>query len=315
MIMDKDGKIIYLAKWFEEEVTIIDLEQPHEDLSEKIVTISNQKYERIYQTLCLGLKDYLKKTGIKDVMIWVSWWVDSALDITLLRAFLAPENIHAVYLPTQYNKNESYEYSKELCDNLWVHLDVYAIQDYINTFENLSNQRWDEISWLRHENIQARIRWIILMDLAAKYNAVVINNSNQTEMAMWYATMYGDSIWFMSPIGDLNKKEVYELAAWINNNLDSPIPQGIITRAPSAELKDWQVDPFDYTWESDAIEDLLYNINPTTVQKKYNIPMERIMELYKMKQRNERKRRQYPLIIRVKERSLSIGRQVPIVQG
>lgn len=315
MIMDKGGKIIYLAKWFEEEVAIIDLEQPHEDFSAKIITISNQKYERIYQTLCLGLKDYLKKTGIKDVMIWVSWWVDSALDITLLRAFLAPENIHAVYLPTQYNKNESYEYSKQLCDNLWVHLDVYAIQDYINTFENLSNQRWDEISWLRHENIQARIRWIILMDLAAKYNAVVINNSNQTEMAMWYATMYGDSIWFMSPIWDLNKKEVYELAAWINNNLGSPIPQGIITRAPSAELKDWQVDPFDYTWESDAIEDLLYNINPTTVQKKYNIPMERIMELYKMKQRNERKRRQYPLIIKLKERSLSIGRQVPIVQG
>lgn len=314
MILDKQGNIIYCAKAFEEEITIVDLDKEYTDITAEIIAESNNKYERIYHTLCLGLKDYLAKTGIQDVMIWVSWGVDSAVDITLLRSILSPDHIHAVYLPTQYNKNESFEYSKELCDNLWVHLDVYAIQDYIDTFEKLSNQRWDTVSWLRHENIQARIRWLILMDLAAKYNAVVINNSNQTEMAMWYATMYGDSIWFMSPIWDLNKKEVYELARWLNTNLDSPIPEGIITRAPSAELKDNQVDPFDYTWESEAIEDILYNVNPILVQEKYNLSSERITELYKMKQRNERKRRQYPIIIKVKERSLSIGRQVPIVQ-
>lgn len=155
------------------------------------------------------------------------------------------------------------------------------------------------------------------MDMAAKHNGAVINNSNQTEMAMWYATMYGDSIWFMSPIWDLNKKEVYELAAWINANKWNIIPQGIITRPASAELKEAQVDPFDYMgWEAEAIEDLLYNVNPTTVQKKFpHIPLERVLELYKMKGRNERKRRQYPLIVKLKERSLSIGRQVPIVQG
>lgn len=119
----------------------------------------------------------------------------------------------------------------------------------------------------------------------------------------------------MSPIGDLNKKEVYALAQRININKGNPIPQGIITRAPSAELQVDQVDPFDYMKESDAIEDLLYNVNPQVVYEKYDISLERIRELYRMKQHNERKRRQYPLIIRLKERSLSIGRQVPIVQG
>ncbi len=317
MIMDKTGKLIYLGKWFEEEVTIVDLDENHTDKSQELIDISNNKYESIYNTLVLWLKDYLAKTGIKDVIIWVSGWVDSAVDLALLRAFLPPENIHAFYLPTEYNQSQSLTLSQELCNNMWVKLDVYPIQKFVDVFEDISKDRNDVLQWTRHENLQARIRWLILMDMSAKYNWAVINNSNQTEMAMGYATMYGDSIWFMSPIGDLNKKEVYELAAWINANKWWIISQGIITRAPSAELKEAQVDPFDYMWwESEAIEDLLYNVNPTTVQKKYpHIPLERVLELYKMKWRNERKRRQYPIIVKLKDRSLSIGRQVPIVQG
>lgn len=317
MIMDKTGKLIFLGKWFEEEITIVDLDENHTDKSQELIDISNNKYESIYHTLVLWLKDYLAKTWIKDVVIWVSGWVDSAVDITLLKAFLPASNIHAFYLPTEYNQNLSYELSKTLCDNIWVNLDVYPIQQFVDTFETIGEWRKDPLIWTRHENIQARIRWTILMDMAAKYNGAVINNSNQTEMAMGYATMYWDSIWFMSPIGDLNKKEVYELAAWINANKWNIIPEWIITRAPSAELKEAQVDPFDYMWwEAEAIEDLLYNVNPTAVQKKYpHIPIERILELYKMKWRNERKRRQYPLIVKLKDRSLSIGRQVPIVQG
>jgi NAD+ synthase (glutamine-hydrolysing) len=316
MVMDKEEKLIYLADGYTEDIRIIDMDADHEDLSEKLVAISNEKYGRIYDTLTLGLSDYLAKTGIKDVVIWVSGWVDSAVDIALLHQFLAPEHIHALYLPTEYNSNDSYKLSKELCDNLGVLLDVFPIQAFVDTFEQQSTQREDKLEWLRHENLQARIRWLILMDQAAKYNSVVINNSNQTEMAMWYATMYGDSIGFMSPIGDLNKKEVYELAARINENKGGIIPQQIITRAPSAELKEAQIDPFDYVAESEAIEDLLYNINPITVQKKYpHLTLERVMEFFTMKSRNEWKRRQYPLIIKLKERSLSIGRQVPIVQG
>ena len=317
MIMDKTGKLIYLGKWFEEEVTIVDLDENHTDKSQELIDISNNKYESIYNTLVLWLKDYLAKTGIKDVIIWVSGWVDSAVDLALLRAFLPPENIHAFYLPTEYNQSQSLTLSQELCNNMWVKLDVYPIQKFVDVFEDISKDRNDVLQWTRHENLQARLRWLILMDMSAKYNGAVINNSNQTEMAMWYATMYGDSIWFMSPIWDLNKKEVYELAAWINANKGNIIPEGIITRAPSAELKDAQVDPFDYMWwESEAIEDLLYNVNPVTVQKKYpQIPMERVLELFKMKWRNERKRRQYPIIVKLKDRSLSIGRQVPIVQG
>lgn len=317
MIMDKAGKLIFLGKWFQEEVTIVDLDENHTDKSQELIDISNNKYESIYNTLVLWLKDYLAKTGIKDVIIGVSGWVDSAVDISLLHGFLPAWNIHAYYLPTEYNQNLSYELSKTLCHTLWVSLDVYPIQQFVDAFENVWEWRNDTLKGMRHENIQARLRWTILMDMAAKHNGAVINNSNQTEMAMWYATMYGDSIWFMSPIGDLNKKEVYELAAWINANKWNIIPEGIISRPASAELKEAQVDPFDYMgWESEAIEDLLYNVNPITVQKKYpHITLERIQELFKMKGRNERKRRQYPLIVKLKDRSLSIGRQVPIVQG
>lgn len=317
MVMTPDGNLRHLGKRFQEDICIVDTEEKYDHEYTYDVHFENEyPQSSILEAMKLWLKDYLEKTGIKDVVIGVSGGIDSALSLYILSQVLSPEHIHAIYMPTKYNSDESYILAKKLADNLWIDLRVGEINDLVKSFEIFGEEKlWKKPEWITHENIQARIRGMILMNIANNVKGMVINNSNKTELAMGYGTVYGDLIGGLSLIGDLNKREIYEISKYINEHYNKEIiPEGIITRKASAELAEGQVDPFDYERISDAIEKLQFGAPVQEVAEKYNIDLEEIKALRKRIKINEFKIRQAPPVIKLKERSVWIGRVFPIVE-
>jgi NAD+ synthase (glutamine-hydrolysing) len=313
MMVNPQGELIHFSPRFQEDIQIIDTDTLSV-LEDEV--LDENKYEVILEAITLGLKDYLGKTGIKDVVIGVSGGIDSAVDLYFASQVLAPERIHAIYMPTQYNTNQSWELSKQLCDGLGIDLQVGEIQDLLQSYEKFHEEKLGKkAEGITHENIQARIRGNILMGIANDVQGMVINNSNKTELAMGYGTLYGDLIWGLALIGDLNKKEVYELSKYINQKeAKEAIPQWIITRKASAELKDNQVDPFDYDKVSEAIEELQFGASIPVVAEKYGLPLEEVKAMRRRIKINEFKIRQAPPVIKLKNRSVGIGRMYPIVE-
>ena len=262
------------------------------------------KYENILDTIRSELANFLKITGIKDVVIWVSWWIDSAVDLVIASKAVSPEHIHAIYLPTKFNSNISYELSQKLADNLWVELKVWPIQDILKTFEDFSeNHLWEPLQWISHENVQARIRWVILMNIANNKRWLVINNSNKTELELWYGTLYWDLIWGLCLIWDLKKTEVYDLARHINKDKEI-IPQWIIDRKASAELSEWQVDPFDYDRDSDPVDELAFWGDVESVAEKYWLDREYTQSLKNRIEKSKFKTIQIPPIVKISDHPL-----------
>jgi NAD+ synthetase len=250
------------------------------------------------------LLKFLKSTGINDVVIWVSWWIDSALDLAIASQVVSPEHIHAIYMPTKFNSNESYELSQRLADNLWVELKVWPIQDILKTFEDFSQKYlWETLQWISHENVQARIRWIVLMNIANNKRGLVINNSNKTELELWYGTLYWDLIWGLCMIWDLKKTEVYDLSRHINKDKEI-IPQWIIDRKASAELSEWQVDPFDYDRDCEAVDELAFGWDVKTVANKYGLDEEYAQSLKNRIERSRFKVAQIPPIVKISDHPL-----------
>lgn len=262
------------------------------------------KYEEILSTIKMELINFLKQSGIKDVVIWVSWGIDSAVDLAISSQVLDPNHIHAIYMPTQFNSNESYELSQQLANNLWVNLKVWPIQKVLESFEDFSESYlWKPLEWVSHENVQARIRWVILMNLANDYNWLVINNSNKTELELWYWTLYWDLIWGLCLIWDLKKTEVYDLARHINKNKEI-IPQWIIDRKASAELSEWQVDPFDYDRDCDPVDELAFWKDVQFVAKKYALDEKYVQSLKDRIERSKFKVAQIPPIVKISDHPL-----------
>ena len=262
------------------------------------------KYENILSTIKSELLKFLKSTGINDVVIWVSWWIDSALDLAIASQVVSPEHIHAIYMPTKFNSNESYELSQRLADNLWVELKVWPIQDILKTFEDFSQKYlWETLQWISHENVQARIRWIVLMNIANNKRGLVINNSNKTELELWYGTLYWDLIWGLCMIWDLKKTEVYDLSRHINKDKEI-IPQWIIDRKASAELSEWQVDPFDYDRDCEAVDELAFGWDVKTVANKYGLDEEYAQSLKNRIERSRFKVAQIPPIVKISDHPL-----------
>lgn len=261
-------------------------------------------YEEFLSTIKMALINFLRESGIKDVVIWVSWGIDSAVDLAISSQVLSPKHIHAIYMPTKFNSNESYELSQQLANNLWVNLQVWPIQDILKSFEEFSQKHlWEVLQWVSHENVQARIRWVILMNLANNCNWLVINNSNKTELELWYWTLYWDLIWGLSLIWDLKKTEVYDLARHINRDKEV-IPQWIIDRKASAELSEWQVDPFDYDRDCDPVDELAFGNDVKSVVKKYGLDEQYVQSLKDRIDRSRFKVAQIPPIVKISDHPL-----------
>lgn len=246
------------------------------------------------EAITLGIADFFEKNGLEKAFFGISGGIDSAIVAYLSKQALGADQITALVLPSRFNQPQSSSAAKQLCDTLGIQYEDVSIEPFFQTFEKglPSLCKKDAVS----ENIQARIRALILMAYVNYHGGVLLNTSNKTELSLGYGTLYGDLAGTLSPIGDLTKPQVYQLAKWINRDTEI-IPSFIIERQPSAELKLDQVDPFDYPVISPIIEDL--------VQKNQSNPLMRS---------TEHKRAQFGTILRLSHKAFGPGRKMPITR-
>ncbi|MEJ2354714.1 MAG: NAD(+) synthase [candidate division WOR-3 bacterium] len=197
----------------------------------------------IYNKIIEEIKKYFKANNLSRAVIGLSGGIDSAITALLIHRSIGGENIDCVFMPTEFTAENNKKEVKELCGNLQVSLTEFDINAILESYlATLSDKFIIKQIEVPEENLQARIRANLLMYIANRKNAIVIATGNRSEILTGYCTLYGDTVGGIAPIGGLYKTQVYELAKWVNENKDNPIPTSIIEKAPSAELNQDQKD-------------------------------------------------------------------------
>ncbi|MCG2726893.1 MAG: NAD(+) synthase [Elusimicrobia bacterium] len=314
LILGPKGNVIAKAAAFKEDLIMADIKKPEE--TKDIEQISRE--EENIQALILGIRDYFHKQGLKKGVLGMSGGIDSAVVGCLAVKALGKENVCGIMMPSKYTSKQSANDAKELCKNLGINsltIPINAIHKlYI---ENIFPEKKEDFIDTTEQNIQARIRGNILMALANKNNWLVLATGNKSESAVGYCTLYGDSVGALAPIGDIFKTDVYKIAAFLNKD-NILIPQAIIDKAPSAELKPNQKDQDDLPLYEvlDKIirayiedEDTPQNIVNSGISDKKTV-----FSVIKKIDANEFKRKQFPLSFKMSKKSLGCSRNMPIVK-
>lgn len=282
------------------------------------MTDKEDELAMIYKGLVMGLRDYIQKNHFPGVVIGLSGGIDSALTLALAVDAIGADKVHAVMMPSRYTSEISLDDAKAMAEGLNVQYSLISIEP---VFEQFLHTLSDHFAGLpadtTEENIQARCRGIILMALSNKFGYMVLSTGNKSEMAVGYSTLYGDMAGGYAPLKDVYKTLVYRLSRH-RNQLSPVIPERIITRPPSAELSEGQLDqdslpPYElldvildrYIADDSCFEDL--------VEEGYDAEM--VARVIKMVDRNEYKRRQAPPGIRITSRAFGRDRRYPITSG
>ena len=311
-IMDSNGEINQIGNFFEEDFVDFDTKND----KEKNVLIKNiSDDEQIYRALCLGVKDYFKKSGFKKAILGLSGGIDSALTAAIATEALGSENVIGISMPSKFSSDHSKSDAQQLAENLGIQFQSIPIDEsYENIISSMDVFFKETSSGLAEENLQARIRGNILMSISNKIGALLLNTGNKTELALGYCTMYGDMCGALGVISDLNKLQVYSLSRWINSSFDKIlIPENTIQKEPSAELRDNQYDPFDYDLVSPMVDMIINNLSDKNqlIEKGYKIEL--INEILDLIHRSEYKRRQSPPGIKISDKAFGFGRRYPII--
>lgn len=312
-LMNKSGDLNLELPFFGEELAIIETDTIFDT---KIPTKEISKTELTYKALVLGIKDYFAQNGKKQAVVGLSGGIDSALVATLSVHALGSKNVHGIMLPSMYSTDHSIEDAKNLAENLHISYDVVPIKSGYDAIMNILNPIFDNKEFdVTEENLQARLRAVILMSFSNKHGHLLVNTSNKSEAAAGYGTMYGDLCGGLSVIGDLYKKDVYELSKWINRNAEI-IPKNSIEKAPSAELRPGQKDS-DSLPEYELLDKIVYAHLEEKKSAKEIINMgfdrETVTRILHLIRINEYKRFQCPPAIRISKHAFGIDRNVPLV--
>lgn len=312
LVTDAGGNIAFQAKFFAEEFVAID--------TENLQPISLKKRDHLgdlFNALVLGVRDYFQKSGFFRALIGLSGGIDSALVVAIAVHALGSRNVQTVGMPSRYSSKSSLSDAEHLAANFEVDYKVISIDPLFQNFLDLLEPHFDNRPPdATEENLQARIRGMILMALSNKHGHIVLSTGNKSEMAMGYATLYGDMCGGLSVIGDVSKIQVYELCHWLNREREV-IPKNILEKPPSAELRPDQKDSDtlpDYHTVDAVLESYVEKHHTAQViATEHGIPLPLVEDLIRRIHRNEYKRRQAPPGLRVTERAFSVGRRFPIV--
>ncbi len=270
----------------------------------------------IYKALVTGLHDYFAKSGLTKGIIGLSGGIDSALCLCLAADSLGNQNVRALLMPSRYSSDHSVRDAVALADNLQVHYDIINIEKPFNAFEEVLLPVFKGMDCdVTEENIQARIRAVLLMAVSNKYGCIVINTSNKSEAAVGYGTLYGDMAGGLSLIGDVYKTDVYRLARFINRDHEI-IPQNIIIKLPSAELKPGQFDTDslpDYQILDSILHQYIELQKPASRIIEEGSDKETVLRVIRMIDFNEYKRYQAPPVLRISSKAFGAGRRMPLV--
>ncbi len=330
-VMDENGKITSKAKPFEEGLFISDIEivesdsknsikipKKIKDKKEKLKPVISKNLsdeEEIYLALKTGLNDYVVKNNFKKVVVGLSGGIDSSLVATIAVDTLGKENVKGVFMPSRYTSKESEEDAKQLAKNLGIELLVIPIDSIFSSYlETLKPVFKNLPSDITEENIQARIRGNILMALSNKFKYLVLTTGNKSEMSVGYSTLYGDMAGGFAVIKDVYKTLVYKLAKY-RNSVSKVIPERVIIKPPTAELKPDQKDQ-DTLPPYELLDKILkeYIENDKTyreiVEMGFNEKV--VKKVVSMVDRNEYKRRQSPPGIKITPKAFGKDRRMPI---
>lgn len=313
LYVDAKGRLLGCAKGFSEDYFLVDLEAPAEE-----ITIPSNDDADLYNALVLGLKDYFIKSNFTKACLGLSGGIDSALVACLAVEALGAENVLAVMMPSRYSSKSSVTDSLELAKNLGIDCKEIPIEAPFTSYLSILAPHFKEYPHdVTEENLQARIRGTLLMALSNKLGYIVLSTGNKSELAMGYSTLYGDMVGGLGVINDLTKRQVYNLSRWINRTKEV-IPQNILDKAPSAELRPNQKDTDslpDYSIVDQVLEEYVEeHSTPEQIARKNDYPLELVQDLIKRIHRNEYKRRQGAPGLRISEKAFSVGRRFPIVQ-
>jgi NAD+ synthase (glutamine-hydrolysing) len=317
---NSDGQLIAHGKMFEEDFLVFDL-----DTAQPVLAPTVCDEEKVYRALVLGLRDYLHKCGFKSAVLGLSGGIDSALVAVLAVAALGQENVRGVSLPSQFSSQGSLDDARILATNLGIRYDVVPIQP---SFEAVKGQLKDVFAGLKEdvaeENIQARLRGVILMAMSNKFGSLLLTTGNKSEMAVGYCTLYGDMNGGLAVISDVPKMMVYRISRWINSDAASRagrqreiIPDASITKAPSAELRPDQKDqdslpPYEIL---DAIlEEYVVNLKTTRDIIAMGFDEATVKRVVRLIDFSEYKRRQAAPGLKVTSKAFGVGRRIPIAQ-
>ncbi len=311
MSIDSSGNLTAMLPSFEERIEIIDTRQA----APAIHYEPERAIETVYKGLVLGIRDYLRKCGFSKALLGLSGGIDSAVTCCLAAAAIGKDNVLGVTMPSVYSSAGSVEDSRTLARNLGVSFKIIPISSIYNAYlDTLSEHFIGREPDVTEENIQARIRGNILMALSNKFGYLLLSTGNKSEIAVGYCTLYGDMSGGLCVISDLPKTMVYELARFINRH-EEIIPQEIIAKLPSAELRPNQCDqdtlpPYEIL---DQIINLYLNERCSEreiVERKFDA--QTVRWVIRAIDRNEYKRRQAPPGIKITNKAFGIGRRMPI---
>ena len=301
-IINRDGKLELLLNSFEEDFRIYDTEYPAEPFDVPFTTYKDRT-RMIYQAACLGLRDYFHKNGYSKACVGLSGGIDSAVVACLAVGALGKENVRVLLMPSPFTPTESVEDAKLLAENLGVEYSVLPIdaayEAIVGTLKPvIGGTEFDATE----ENIQTRIRTTMLMALQNKTGYMLLNSSNKSENALGWCTLYGDTAGTFSPTGDLYKGEIYDLARYINATFGEVIPDAIIDKEPSSELRPNQKDS-DYLPPYEVIDAILFRMIEKRQHREEIVDAgfesEVVEKIHSMVMRNEKKRYQFPPVLRL----------------
>ncbi|HXH74387.1 MAG TPA: NAD(+) synthase [Bacteriovoracaceae bacterium] len=308
------------APEFKQENTWEGLFSPSIDTSTvpaKLRYFGDAECSEVLKALQFGFQEYATKSGFSKFLVALSGGMDSALVLAIIKLSLKPgQSLEAIYMPSIHSASISTELSEKMCNGLGVRLSHLPIKFLHSTVKNAFTQTFIEpFQGLTDENVQSRLRGMLLYTRSNQTGAMVINTSNKSELAVGYSTQYGDSVGAISLLGDLYKTEVYLLAAYINRKFGSPIPAGIIDRGPSAELRENQLDQ-DSLPPYERLDPILEGLLSYRLGK-YQLcelgfseaEVTKVLHLYL---KTEYKRIQFCPILKVKAKSFGFGYRIPL---
>lgn len=312
-VLDADGGLTHQLPAFEEALEVVEYRDG--SIREGTQAAAGMIEAQVYAALKLGVHDYLDKNGFPGAIIGLSGGVDSALTLCIAVDALGADNVRAVMMPSPYTAPMSLDDSREMAKLLGVRYDEIPIAAAMKVFDGMLAPQFKGLAAdTTEENLQARIRGLLLMALSNKTGAIVLTTGNKSEMAVGYATLYGDMAGGFAVIKDVFKTFVYDLANY-RNSLSYAIPRNIIMRAPSAELKPGQTDQ-DSLPPYEVLDGIIQAYMENDVSPREIIGMgyqaNDVRRVVGMLRRNEYKRRQAPVGIRITRRGFGKDWRYPI---
>jgi len=311
-VLNKKGKLVHQSNAFVEELSFVDNIE-----SKTEIEYYENENESIFKALVLGVKDYFRKNNFKNAVIGLSGGIDSALTAAIAVDALGNENVRGVTMPSKFSSEGSISDSIDLAKNLAIECDIVPIKDiYTSYLKSLKTQFAGTQFNVAEENIQARVRGNILMALSNKFGYLVLTTGNKSESSVGYSTLYGDMAGGLAVISDVLKNKVYELSVYINDLKGKEIiPVSTITKPPSAELRDDQKDS-DSLPEYEVLDPILkaYVEDDLSKEKIVGLGFEEalVTRIINLVDRNEYKRQQAALGLRITSRAFGQGRRMPI---